>query len=145
VTGPRDSSFPYSAELRTYTVEEANAALPNVRRLLGQIVELTHLLPELQDQARIHAYRSSRANGGEGEHEELELSRSAVRDAELSLQRALVELDEIGVQLKDPQQGLIDFLSYRDGELVELCWHLGEESVAHWHRIGEGFAGRKGL
>jgi hypothetical protein len=131
--------------MRTYTVDEANAALPDVRSVVGQIVELTHLIPELQDQARIHAYRSSRANGGEGVHEELELARSALRDAELSLQRALADLEGLGVQLKDPQQGLIDFLSYRDGELVELCWHVGEKAVEHWHRIGEGFAGRKPL
>ncbi len=129
--------------MRTYTLEEANAALPDVRRLVGQIVELAHLLPELQDQARIHAYRSSRADGGEGASEELELSRSALRDAELGLQRAMGELEGLGVQLKDPQQGLIDFLSYRDGELVELCWRVGEDAVSHWHRIGEGFAGRK--
>jgi hypothetical protein len=131
--------------MRTFTVEEAKAALPDVRRVVREIVELAHLIPELQDQARIHAYRSARANGGAAEHDELELSNSALRDAELSLQRALVELEGLGVELKDPQQGLIDFLSYRDGELVELCWHVGEETVAHWHRIGEGFAGRKPL
>lgn len=131
--------------MRTFTVEEAKAALPDVRRVVGQIVELAHLLPELQDQARIQAYRSARANGDATARDELELSQSALRDAELSLQRALVELEGLGVELKDPQQGLIDFLSYRDGELVELCWHVGEETVAHWHRIGEGFAGRKPL
>ena len=131
--------------MRTFTHDEANAALAQVRPVVGQIVELAHLIPELQDQSHIHAYHSSRANGDQAEHEELELSRSALRDAELSLQRALVELEGLGVALKDPQQGLIDFLSYRDGELVELCWHLGEESVGHWHRIGEGFAGRKPL
>ena len=47
--------------------------------------------------------------------------------------------------LKDPQMGLIDFPTLRDGELVELCWKLGEEKIGHWHRIGEGFAGRKPL
>ena len=47
--------------------------------------------------------------------------------------------------LKHPVEGLVDFYSYRDGELVELCWKLGEDRVAHWHRIGEGFPGRKPL
>ena len=131
--------------MRTFTLEEAKAALPDVRRVVGEIVELAQLLPELQDQARIQAYRSARADGGGADQDELELSRSAVRDAELSLQRALAELEGLGAALKDPQQGLIDFLSYRDGELVELCWQVGEETVAHWHRIGEGFAGRKPL
>ena len=57
--------------------------------------------------------------------------------------RAVGALEEMGVTLKDAQVGLVDFLSYREGELVELCWRLGEESVSHWHRIGEGYAGRK--
>jgi hypothetical protein len=129
--------------LKTFTLEEANAALPEVRRAAGQIVELSHLIPELHDQERIHAYRAARANGDQASHDELELSRTALRDAELRLQRALGELEELGVALKDPQQGLIDFPSYREGELVELCWRVGEESVGHWHRIGEGFAGRQ--
>ncbi len=45
--------------------------------------------------------------------------------------------------MKDPQRGLLDFPSERDGEVVELCWLHGEHAVTHWHRIGEGFAGRK--
>ena len=49
----------------------------------------------------------------------------------------------MGIQLKDMRLGLIDFLSYQAGELVELCWKLGEDRVAFWHRIGEGFAGRR--
>ena len=51
----------------------------------------------------------------------------------------------MGVVLKHPIEGLVDFYSYRNGELVELCWKLGEDRVAHWHRIGEGFPGRKPL
>jgi hypothetical protein len=50
-----------------------------------------------------------------------------------------------GVLVKDLDVGLIDFPSIRDGEQVELCWRLGEEKVAHWHRVGEGFRGRKPL
>ena len=42
-------------------------------------------------------------------------------------------------------RGLLDFPSERDGEIVELCWLHGEPTVAHWHRIGEGFAGRRPL
>ena len=37
-------------EPRTYQVHEANSLLPQVRRLVGQIVELSAQLPELQDQ-----------------------------------------------------------------------------------------------
>jgi len=54
-------------------------------------------------------------------------------------------LVELGVSVKDPDIGLLDFPALRDGEEVELCWHVGEEAVAFWHRIGEGYAGRKAI
>ena len=52
-------------------------------------------------------------------------------------------LAELGVAVKDLDIGLLDFPARRDGEDVELCWHVGEEAVEFWHRIGEGYAGRK--
>jgi hypothetical protein len=132
-------------EPRTFDVEEANRALPEVRRLVSQIVELTQLLPELQDQMRIAEYRSSRPGAGAAEAEGREQSLGSLRAAEADLVEALGALEAMGVQLKDPRLGLVDFLAYRDGELVELCWRLGEETVAYWHRIGEGYPGRKRL
>jgi len=61
------------------------------------------------------------------------------------LERCVAELDELGVQVKDLDLGLVDFPSRRAGEPVLLCWHVGEERVAYWHGVDEGFAGRKPL
>jgi hypothetical protein len=131
--------------LRTYTVEEANDELPRVRRIVAQIAELSALVPELEDQARIAQYESKRPEAGAQEQERQQQARDAVGGAEMELLKAVASLNGMGIQLKGPLEGLIDFPSYRDGELVELCWKLGEERVEHWHRIGEGFAGRKKL
>jgi len=130
--------------VKTFTHAEAEELLPEVRRLVGQIAQLAQMIPELEDDARIQAYEAARSGGGDA-GERSRLSESGLSDAQLSLQSSLVQLDQLGVVLKDVQSGLADFPSYRDGELVELCWKLGEDSVAHWHRVGEGFAGRKPL
>ena len=130
---------------RTYRLHEANRALPEVRRLVGQIVELSGQLDELTDQVRIAEYRMRRPGATPSETERFEESTAALRAAEDDLVVAMRALSEMGVHLKDPRRGLVDFLSYRDGELVELCWQLGEDRVTHWHRIGEGFPGRKPL
>ncbi len=131
--------------LRTYTVEEANDELPRVRRVVAQIAELSALLPDLEDQARIAQYESKRPGARAEDQDRQQQARDAVGGAEMELLKAVANLNSKGIQLKGPLEGLIDFPSYRGGELVELCWRLGEERVEHWHHIGEGFAGRKKL
>ena len=131
--------------LRTYTVDEANKELPRVRRIVEQIAELSAMLPELEDQARIAEYESKRPAASDGARDRHQQARAAAGGAELELLKAVASLNGMGISLKGPLEGLIDFPSYRDGELIELCWKLGEERVGHWHKIGEGFAGRKKL
>jgi len=51
----------------------------------------------------------------------------------------------LGLELKDINSGLIDFLAERDGRDIYLCWRYNEPRVAHWHDLEAGFAGRKPL
>jgi hypothetical protein len=130
-------------EARTYRLDEANRLLPEVRRLTERIVELNGQLPELEDELRIAEYRARRAEATAVDWRRYEDGAGRMRSAEEELAGVVGRLDELGVQLKDASTGLVDFLSYQEGELVELCWKLGEENVGYWHRIGEGYAGRK--
>jgi hypothetical protein len=71
-------------------------------------------------------------------------SRKAER--EKTFQRVKDAMDEIaamGVQVKDLDIGLLDFPCEVDGQVVLLCWKLGEKAITHWHGVSEGFAGRK--
>ena len=129
--------------LRTYTVDEANRELPRVRAIVAQIAELSALRPDLEEQLRMADYEAHRPSANGDDRERQQQARDSVNGAEEELLKAVLSLNSMGIQLKGPLEGLIDFPSYRDGELIELCWKLGEERVEHWHRIGEGFAGRK--
>jgi hypothetical protein len=131
--------------LRTYTVEEANQELPRVRRIVEQIAQLSALLPELEDQARIAEYESRREGATVEQKDKSRQARDAASAAEMERLKAIAALNTLGISLKGPLEGLIDFPSNRNGEAIELCWKLGEDRVAHWHRIGEGYAGRKKL
>jgi len=131
--------------LRTYTVDEANRELPRVRPIVAQIAELSALRPDLEEQFRMADYKVQRPGSNGEDRERLQQARDAVNGAEEELLKAVLNLNSMGIQLKGPLEGLIDFPSYREGELIELCWKLGEERVEHWHRVGEGFSGRKRL
>lgn len=128
---------------RLYTVEEANRVLPEVRRLVERIADLVPELPDMQETVRINELKYRRPKAGDEEREKLASSVAKLRAAEMAYAVAVRSLESMDVVLKDQARGLVDFYSDRDGEVVELCWVLGEESVAHWHRIGEGYRGRK--
>ena len=132
--------------MRLFTPEEANAALatlrPSVERLVAVRGEHVRLGTELD------GVRSNVAGNGGG----LDASRvtelqEAATAAASELAALVEEINELGVQVKDLDSGLVDFPAEHPdtGEMVLLCWRLGEERVTHWHGLAEGFAGRKPL
>jgi hypothetical protein len=130
---------------KLYTVEEANQSLPEVRRLVERIVEIMPTLPDMHEAVRIAELKSRRPGAGETAEERLAQSVASLRSAEMAVAVALRSLEAMDVTLKDPTIGLVDFLGERDGEVVELCWRLGEDAVSSWHRIGDGYPGRQPL
>jgi hypothetical protein len=129
---------------RTFTTEEANAALVEVRPLVERLVEQrADLLAVQARQAEVAA-----RVGGNGGGFDPKLSASLAEAASVAadgLREAIEALEELGVLVKDLDAGLVDFPSDRDGERVLLCWQLGEERVAWWHTLDGGFAGRRPL
>lgn len=130
---------------RTFTVAEANAALPEVRRLTERVVERSLRLPELHEELRIRTYRARRGSASPEAQEAVTFAAADLRRAELDLAEALRELGRTGVNLKSAVDGVVDFPSVRDGRPVELCWCVGESEVGHWHTVGGGFRSRQPL
>jgi hypothetical protein len=55
----------------------------------------------------------------------------------------LAEMDAVGVQVKDLENGLLDFPCRVEDEIVLLCWKRGEETIEYWHSVDAGFRGRQ--
>jgi hypothetical protein len=127
---------------RLFTPAEANSALDEVRPAAERLVALRERMRELERMqgALVTAIGGNGAGYAAGDLQAAQDELGGLAGAA----RACVErLDELGVTLKDPDIGLLDFPAERGGEQIELCWHVGEEAVGFWHRIGEGYAGRK--
>jgi hypothetical protein len=129
---------------RTFTPDEANAALADVRPLAEQMVEAKRALDGAQEQSD-DAARSISGNGGGIPPAELAALHEQLEQRTTELAAIVDELHELGVQVKDLDSGLVDFPALRDGEPVLLCWLLGEDEVAFWHGLEDGFAGRRRL
>lgn len=132
---------------RHFTVDEANQRLPLVRAIVGDIMRLYQDVHERKERlSRIRQLPGSASRNDESVYGE------EVRQIEDDLEKDITrleefadELRELGVELKDPLVGLIDFPSRMDGREVYLCWKHGEEEIAYWHELAAGFSGRQSL
>ena len=130
--------------MRHFTPEEANAALGPVRPLVERMVahRRAHAAAvERQEQLEGHI----RGNGGDIAPATLAEAGAEIEREARELARLVDEIAEHGPEVKDLDEGLIDFPALRQGETVLLCWKLGEDEIRYWHRIEDGFGGRRPL
>jgi hypothetical protein len=125
--------------MKTFTIEQANRALPLVRRIVQDIVDEYAHWQELVKTLDVLA-----AGPGRDEAEIDRLQRE-IQSAATAIDRYVAELTQLGVEMKGFDVGLVDFPGQMAGRPVYLCWRLGEPAVAHWHERDAGFAGRRPL
>ncbi len=119
---------------RTYSVEEAEASLPELRVVLERVRAKRQVI--LRAAERIRGQVATDGGGTEG---------TDYWEARASLKADIEALADRDILLRDPETGLVDFPGEREGRRIFLCWRLGEDHVAHWHDLESGFGGRKRL
>jgi len=128
--------------VRHFTPDEANDALDQVRPLVAEMVEHRRAHVAALEQQEILEGRI-KGNGGGIPPAVLADATAAVEREARSLARAVDAIAEHGAEVKDLDEGLIDFPALHRGETVLLCWRLGEDEIRYWHRVEDGFAGRR--
>lgn len=128
---------------RTFTLSEAETLLPVLESLLRSAMQCKTLIEEVD--AELESVRSRIfINGGTLVDVVSLARRKAERDKAVQRAKdAVAEINAAGVQVKDLDTGLLDFPCVVDGEVILLCWKLGEKGITHYHSTSEGFAGRK--
>jgi hypothetical protein len=129
--------------MKTFSLDEAQSLLPVVESLMKRALD-SKQAAEVIDGTLTALSRRIHISGGMS----VDVTKVSASRAEMEqhIQRAretVQEIDEIGVQVKDLDTGLLDFPCTVDGEVVLLCWKFGETTIEHWHTVESGFKGRK--
>lgn len=128
-----------SQDRRSYTIEEANDLIPQVRAVLLQLaVEQRRL-----DASHAEMHRQLDANGDPQAAAAAVRQESEVSDIREGMRTLLAHLGEMGIELRDVEMGLVDFPGERAGQRIWLCWRLADPRVAFWHGTDEGYASRQ--
>jgi len=131
-------------EPRYFTLEEANEALSEVRPLTEELVGHRRALVELQERQVALTTRIA-GNGGDVKAHELEEIQEQLDEEVAGIAKCVARIHEAGALVKDLDDGLVDFPARRGDDEILLCWRLGEDEIAFWHGLDEGFSGRKPL
>lgn len=127
--------------MKSFSLERANALIPRVaplvRDLLAKRRDLAIALLERRTAGEVGLHSSRLA----GVRAPFPAPRYGERKSEIV--RLIHRIEGFGCIVKDIDLGLLDFPSARGDEPVYLCWKSGEERIAHWHGIDEGFPMRK--
>jgi hypothetical protein len=130
--------------VKIFTVKEANATLPLVRAIAGDLAQLSQEVMDRRTRLA-HLLGDRQPTAGDLYSEELAQIEEELQKDTRRLQEYVDELRHLGVEPKGGPEGLVDFPSLMDGRLVYLCWKLDESEVVHWHELDAGFGGRQSL
>jgi len=119
-----------------YTLDQARALLPQIRKWLKQMMELRGVLDD-HDRKVEALMEPGRDVGGPLVNRWVE--------AMGNIKEVLLEFHRREIQIKDMDRGLIDFPALIEGREVFLCWEQDEEDIEFWHDLDAGYAGRERL
>lgn len=130
--------------MKTFTIEEANAALPLVRAIVADLVHLSQEVTERRQRVNFLLNNRER-NENDPYWQELAAVEASLEQDSVRLREYVDELRDLGIEPKSAVDGVVDFPAILDGREVYLCWKQGEPEVLHWHEIDGGFEGRRPL
>lgn len=119
---------------RLFTLDEAQRMLPLVRSIVRDIVERYASF-----KGQVEFYRAGQQALKEGfpppagyDRERLKREIEANKEAVMTV---VGELTELGMDLRDYEEGMVDFPARLGDDIVYLSWKLGEEKVGHWRPL----------
>ena len=126
---------------RTFRLSEAQEMLPLLEALLAAAQALR--LEATNIQALIQAVRRAASGDGSSLQTDTRELESKLRGVVETMRERVAAINVMGVQIKDLDRGLVDWVGLRDGRKVYICWERGEPEIAFWHELNAGFDGRQ--
>ena len=128
---------------KRFTLAEAQHLIPEVDRLLRQALDAKGAYQDAEQAIQRFSERVMMMGGVMVDRDRALEARTRPDEAAARLRAGIEAVLETGCLLKDLEIGLVDFPTLFRGVEVYLCWKLGENGIAFWHGVDEGFGGRK--
>ncbi|WP_347550200.1 DUF2203 domain-containing protein [Pseudalkalibacillus hwajinpoensis] len=130
-------------EKKYFTVEEANGLLAVLKRELTGLKRLKIQFNEQYEQIEQHKKTLLYRHKTKVDEDIIFKKEARMEFMEMEVQTFITNIMSLGVDIKDVEEGLIDFPALINGKEVLLCWKIGEEEVSFYHSDLGGYKTRK--
>ena len=118
---------------RTFTLDQANAVLPELEMIFYRLLSRKEAVARLHDELLLKELVTTRAEENPDEFLKLEEEAKAVDHVAGSLEQEIQRVLSLGCVIRNLESGCVDFPGERNGEPVYFCWKRGEKAVAYYH------------
>lgn len=117
---------------KRFTLDEARAMLPLVRSIVSDICQVFRNVTGRR--ADLHRLlRKGARSSGQLYSDEIEESRADLQEEYDQIWQFRAELESLGIFLRQPEEGCIEFPTVLDGHEAFLLWRLGDDDI-HFFR-----------
>ena len=134
-------------EQRIFTLEEAEQTLPKVKEVFDKIFEINSKIKATSADINnlLEIWGRDVAEPTHRDHK-FYVEGVKKRDGLVGRVKEMVDdIQETGAFVKGVEEGLVDFLFDRGGEIICLCWKYGDKKLGYWHGVSDGYVGRRPL
>jgi hypothetical protein len=128
---------------KLFTLQEAEDLIPSLQEWLPEAIDARKQAVEADHELQQIVARIQVLGGMEVNPTRVGRFKHSKEQAVEKLRSTMEQIEQSGCVIKDLAIGLVDFPAMLGDEQVLLCWKLGEPRIEYWHRMQEGFAGRK--
>ena len=132
---------------KVFTLDEANSTIPKINQALERVVEINDRVKALTQDIKdlFDIWGELIYDPKNTDHEYCQDKLNERNQLLQELQYHVNNIQGLGCFVKDINQGLVDFYSEKDGQLIYLCWRRGENAIRFWHRVNDGFSSRRNV
>ena len=126
---------------RLFSVEEANALLPQLETLLSRLLKKKEMLDRLHDEFFMQELLHE-ATASTEKNTRLEFGANEVDGSVSDLDKELSQFRSLGCILRNLDSGWVEFPAEWQGNVIYYCWKKGETTIQYYRKLHAPFAER---
>ncbi|MDD5217144.1 MAG: DUF2203 domain-containing protein [Candidatus Omnitrophica bacterium] len=133
---------------RLFTLEEANALLPELEERLSRILTKQEVQAQCHDFVLMEELLSQVEEPASPEVASSAMLERNIQELENSvgeLEQDIEAIQEFGCLVRSVERGWVDFLGDLNGEKVYFCWKRGEKTIQYYHTCSSDVTERQPL